>query len=740
MEYQRARKKIERLKADLDSMRRSRDWYQHRYVVFITYVREKGLPLPWADDDLSGPDEEESPGEVPRPTPTKLEQAKHHVLGDLNSNCDRAPSGHRYSQATKIFAFAADVFSGACYRLMRELLDLPSERTLQDFSGLAVARIERYLTNVETLRLIISQFMADSRSSLPGTVFCTLCIDAFSINPTARADQKSSSPDRCNNSFLFQLTPLNRCLRVCPVHLHPATTGAAGPAIRTLTDNVIRQVKSAHPRLVLMFASVDGDEGYAAYFQIAFASILGFLNRAQFDDQFCNFIRAQQPFWVSDWLHLMKNARTKLFGRKVFMNPQSLDSCATMDGIAASFETSPTFTDDSPLGKMRDSYPLDLFTLQRAFVLYQQQDNLSNFLYLFVFGLWSEALENRHFHPMTRVLILETLMTFFYAQYSLLQPGMHHPAILQKRSGESDFVTFAPENKLKRYICTLSGQIVGLHLDDPDLGIDRIGSHTEENFIGNVRTICHGDHRWCTVLHQLARFEVARSLLTTLGIERKIAKRVNLGGISLGRTDVVDVVLEGTSSDFAAELLAFAGISGWTIGGKGSDAFTPCNFIEQIWALMECAPLETQVGALDPSIQNNTILTRYRAFQSGPQEGPASEELPPPVPESASRPSAWSREERQRIMHLIYHRVQDFEEICGYFPGRTARAVQRQLDRVYKEMCYRPWLEPENAMIITAFQQGLKHLLPTALTARNERAIQDQIRHLHAEGRLPALF
>jgi hypothetical protein len=76
-----------------------------------------------------------------------------------------------------------------------------------------------------------------------------------------------------------------------------------------------------------------------------------------------------------------------------------------------------------------------------------------------------------------------------------------------------------------------------LLLEEPDLGLDRIGSHAEENFIGSVRSICHGDNRLDDVQHQVARFEFARSLLSVLGIERIIAKRVNLGGISMARSD-----------------------------------------------------------------------------------------------------------------------------------------------------------------------------------------------------------
>jgi hypothetical protein len=112
------------------------------------------------------------------------------------------------------------------------------------------------------------------------------------------------------------LTPLNRSLRVLPRHLHPAKSGAAAPPIRLLVDEVVSQVKQITRLMVLIVARIDGDEGDGTYFEMAFASIPPFLIAAQFDEEFHQFISAQQPFWVSHWLHFMKNARTRLFRTK----------------------------------------------------------------------------------------------------------------------------------------------------------------------------------------------------------------------------------------------------------------------------------------------------------------------------------------------------------------------------------------------------------------------------------------
>jgi hypothetical protein len=82
----------------------------------------------------------------------------------------------------------------------------------------------------------------------------------------------------------------------------------------------------------------------------------------------------------------VKNARVKLFGRKILINPQDVSGRATIDGIAGSFAKSPTFTDNNPLGKMRDC-PLDLFTLRHADILFVYGNNIDEFLYVFIMRL-----------------------------------------------------------------------------------------------------------------------------------------------------------------------------------------------------------------------------------------------------------------------------------------------------------------------------------------------------------------
>jgi hypothetical protein len=225
----------------------------------------------------------------------------------------------------------------------------------------------------------------------------------------------------------------------------------------------------------------------------------------------------------------MKNGRVKLFEKTIVINPEDISTGPSIDGITQCFERSPTFADNSSLGKMRDCYLFDLFNLRRAHVLVQREENIDELLYIFILGLWTEAVENRLFNSDRRILILETLRDFFDVQYSLIIENKKHRVVIQKETAGKTYVIFVLRKKLERFICTLSGQLTGILLEDPELGLDRIGSHTEEKLIGNIHSICNGDDRMDNVKRQVARFELARAKLAGLGVEKTITQRVNLG-------------------------------------------------------------------------------------------------------------------------------------------------------------------------------------------------------------------
>jgi hypothetical protein len=113
----------------------------------------------------------------------------------------------------------------------------------------SIPLIQSILSDVDGAQRVLTEYLEDYASLVASYVRRTLCIDAFSVDPTARASFDSQTPDVHKNCFLFQLIHLYRRFRVVPVHRHPTPSGAANKDVRKNVDQIIEKVARADPRL-----------------------------------------------------------------------------------------------------------------------------------------------------------------------------------------------------------------------------------------------------------------------------------------------------------------------------------------------------------------------------------------------------------------------------------------------------------------------------------------------------------
>jgi hypothetical protein len=117
----------------------------------------------------------------------------------------------------------------------------------------------------------------------------------------------------------------------------------------------------------IVFVSVDGDESYMSYFNECFAKLRVTIRFSWCDGgELMEIVTSVCPFWISDWLHLLKNARTPLFTFQICVNSLMQLPGTSMTQLRRYFQKSSTFTDASSLEKMREAYPSALFTPVRA--------------------------------------------------------------------------------------------------------------------------------------------------------------------------------------------------------------------------------------------------------------------------------------------------------------------------------------------------------------------------------------
>jgi hypothetical protein len=88
-----------------------------------------------------------------------------------------------------------------------------------------------------------------------------------------------------------------------------AVTGTASPRIRAVRDKAIERVISANNRVRILFVSVDGDKGYTSYFNGRFVKLRVTSRSDRCDgEEPMETVTSACPIWISDWLHLLKNA------------------------------------------------------------------------------------------------------------------------------------------------------------------------------------------------------------------------------------------------------------------------------------------------------------------------------------------------------------------------------------------------------------------------------------------------
>jgi hypothetical protein len=166
------------------------------------------------------------------------------------------------------------------HRFLREHLALPSGTTLRTKYGARISQLRDEITDRSCIETAITDYIAHY-ASFPEFVLCTVCIDAFTVDPNSpkprrfvsdfdRTEKKKApgNDSRGDNSFfLLQLTLWDRKFPVSPIHLLSAASGTASPTIRKVLDETIGKAISADSGMKIVFASVDGDEGYTFPFQ-----------------------------------------------------------------------------------------------------------------------------------------------------------------------------------------------------------------------------------------------------------------------------------------------------------------------------------------------------------------------------------------------------------------------------------------------------------------------------------------
>jgi hypothetical protein len=528
-------KRIRSLAEKLTALKASRNWFRDRYYWASLYFRTNNIPFPYPWKAVDFEPSVLKPVQVGDTTSNTVREIQQCLVDNLGIRRKQ----RRYTIAYKLFSLSVYSFSAAAYDFLRHFLPFPCPKVLRNEFGKAIQGYGSQLRDVNAIATVLAS------RSLPRHLPCTLCVDAFSvdffrskpslkpergsnnqfgdlsatdqikvISETVRArmgDQRDVSHD--HSIFLFLLAPVDVRFPIFPVHLEAHRSGSADSEIQQLVAKIINELTS-NDLINLAYVSVDGDPGYQSFFENQFKSV--FPSNAPIPDLHLALSAFHQlpTRQIGDFLHFLKNARTRIDQRTIHCICSPLGSGVCLAELCRIFGPARFLTDWSPLGRMRDSYPMSLFTIQNA-LFAGTCAGPDAFIYLLVYALWQESLLNKEIATSMRLFMLKVVFYFMYEMHSAIQHLRERRAlrVTEKKTNLSSDVTFATVPRLKRMILTVLGQIDAIVSFPESLGLDRIGSHIEENYIGIIRQHCFSNNQSETVFRAVARLEFVKSHL-----------------------------------------------------------------------------------------------------------------------------------------------------------------------------------------------------------------------------------
>lgn len=332
-----------------------------------------------------------------------------------------------------------------------------------------------------------------------------------------------------NNGFLFLMVPVD--FRIPPklLHIQKYKNGNYDELIDETANIIIKALKKFN--LKVQFKCTDGDrylsEEHTSFF------------KKYIEGKSSNFIKLIQNLYfemnlkdiiipVGDPLHLWKALRTRLqklpiaiFGNSSFVSD--------IDGVKNVLQLGNALNDFSQTGKMRDSYCLQLFTLNNVNKLFIAGKYVDAII-LFPFACWIIVAYSTTIDLPFRLFLNELAFQIIYCFYENIK-DLKKNGVKQKATENANIITIAEEQYIIRMLNSLVATALTLIFADY-IRTDCVGTHLVENCIELARQTSN-DPRWSRIISSFSHSELRKKISKKYGIRLHVQKRLNDGGCKI---------------------------------------------------------------------------------------------------------------------------------------------------------------------------------------------------------------
>ena len=461
------------------------------------------------------------------------ETLSESVLRESALNSVRHPQGRRWSFVTLVLCYVVRTLGSKAYDYLRHFVILPCKQTLLNHFHSTAAAWAECLVEVSNVERICDLFRRRNGVSSSEKVAVGIGVDAISMEPVLINGEVH------NHVFLFELLPLSSYLKPLPLHIMPRVNGNAGPEIfKTLA---ILKASLRKMNFVVKFVATDGDRGYDNQHLIMFSKWQKLYYDKGLDKVIESVPDEDDDVIITDLLHLLKNARSKLLNGKVSVFCDgSFAFCAAE--AEENLNLGAALRDFTSKGRMRDIYVLEIFTLENVVKLITRGETAMAF-YILPYAMWVSAVMNPGISCEMRRSFLSFVVTVFGEILANINFIDTQKVSINKK--DSTRVQFAfSENHLRRALNTLLVQLSEIEKMPDGLALDRLGTHVLECCFGMIRLQCRHKHNWKMISKAFTRLILLDDLSLILGHPITIDKRVNIAGTTVvNNSDAITMML-----------------------------------------------------------------------------------------------------------------------------------------------------------------------------------------------------
>jgi hypothetical protein len=388
---------------------------------------------------------------------------------------------------------------------------------------------------------------------------------------------------------------------------------------------------------------------------------------------------------IGDFLHFLKNARTRIDQKIVHCDCNPEGPGTSVMELSGIFAATRFLTDFRLIGRMRENYPLPLFVLQSAFFA-NTNNGPDSFLYLLIYAIWEESLLRQELSMSMRLFMLQVVSYFMSEMHFAIHQLKEQRTlrVTEKKTAHSSHVTVATFSKLKRMILTVLGQISAINFFPRRPGLDRLGSHVEENSIRIIRQRCCSNNQAETVFRAVARLECIKSRLPALGYQPQLSSRANLGGVRIADDGMSTQPAEVSPIQIVHSILC-------GLGHEIRQADAGIVPFEQAiqWILDLAVSPPPGSGHFCGDASGSQILARLIAFRS---ERSLREKEQAPSSAEVRRTRTWTVDDLERLKEAMKEGERDFSKLGAQFPNKSVKCIQKKYRELLRfESSRRPW-------------------------------------------------